>query len=343
MHPIEHLYYFSCVAPALYFYCSPFHFLFNGVHLLLSPAASAPGVKIRAFSRGAFPFARPRSHSGWEDHAQSDQFHYLHHRRFECNYGSASLPLDALFGTFRDVMFGETPTYAGAGGGAGGDIGAADAAGDGTAAPAVALELTRKDPPGFRIYLIHTAVVFAVAALAVSRRGGPGNRAAAAFVAFSPLFVAREAPRGNLHLEPSDSPRAGTASRSRRATASTRDGRSTRTPRSRGPSTFSPAFSSPSYPSITRSWPSPTTPRNGPTPRSGETRPASHLGQRPPFVETPPWGVGGDGGSYLAPPPRSRLKDVPKSVGRAGASPPPLRSSDGRAAAAAPRVRRAEA
>ena len=90
MHPIEHLFYFSCIAPALYFYASPFHFLFNGVHLMLSPAAS---------------------HSGWEDHMQSDQFHYLHHRRFECNYGSASFPLDKLFGTFRDVMYGESETY----------------------------------------------------------------------------------------------------------------------------------------------------------------------------------------------------------------------------------------
>lgn len=33
-----------------------------GVHLLISPAAS---------------------HSGWEDHFQSDIFHYLHHRYFE--------------------------------------------------------------------------------------------------------------------------------------------------------------------------------------------------------------------------------------------------------------------
>ena len=43
---------------------SPFHMLFNGMHLLLSPAGS---------------------HSGWEDHVQSDQFHYLHHAKFECN------------------------------------------------------------------------------------------------------------------------------------------------------------------------------------------------------------------------------------------------------------------
>ena len=34
-------------------------FRWNGVHLLISPAAS---------------------HSGWEDHFQSDQYHYLHHR-----------------------------------------------------------------------------------------------------------------------------------------------------------------------------------------------------------------------------------------------------------------------
>ena len=46
MHPVEHLYYFSCVLPSLYFRMSPFHLLWNGIHLLLSPAAS---------------------HSGWED------------------------------------------------------------------------------------------------------------------------------------------------------------------------------------------------------------------------------------------------------------------------------------
>merc|ERR1719201_1697597 len=83
MHPIEHMYYFSCIAPSLYLYLSPFHFAFNGWHLLLSPAAS---------------------HSGWEDHLQSDQFHYLHHARFECNFGSASFPLDNMFGTFDDVL-----------------------------------------------------------------------------------------------------------------------------------------------------------------------------------------------------------------------------------------------
>ena len=59
MHPIEHLYYYSCVGPSLLVFATPFAFMWNGVHLLISPAAS---------------------HSGWEDHFQSDQYHYLHHR-----------------------------------------------------------------------------------------------------------------------------------------------------------------------------------------------------------------------------------------------------------------------
>jgi hypothetical protein len=60
MHPIEHLYYYSCILPNLVpYFCSPFAFLWNGVHLLLAPGAS---------------------HSGFEDHFQADGFHYMHHR-----------------------------------------------------------------------------------------------------------------------------------------------------------------------------------------------------------------------------------------------------------------------
>ena len=82
MHPVEHLYYFACIGPSLLLNCSPFGFLWNGVHLLLSPAAS---------------------HSGYEDHFQSDVFHYMHHRYFECNYaGTDAAFMDLLFGTFRE-------------------------------------------------------------------------------------------------------------------------------------------------------------------------------------------------------------------------------------------------
>ena len=59
MHPVEHLYYFSSIGPSFLLYTTPFAFMWNGIHLLISPAAS---------------------HSGWEDHFQSDQYHYLHHR-----------------------------------------------------------------------------------------------------------------------------------------------------------------------------------------------------------------------------------------------------------------------
>lgn len=92
MHPIEHLYYYSCIGPSLYVFASPFAFMWNGVHLLISPAAS---------------------HSGFEDNFQSDQFHYLHHRYFECNYGTGTFPFDYWFGTFRESLGNKSSTYKG--------------------------------------------------------------------------------------------------------------------------------------------------------------------------------------------------------------------------------------
>ena len=59
MHPIEHLFYFTSTLPSLFVFASPFAFKWNAYHLILAPAAG---------------------HSGWEDHFQADQFHYLHHR-----------------------------------------------------------------------------------------------------------------------------------------------------------------------------------------------------------------------------------------------------------------------
>lgn len=88
MHPVEHLYYYACILPSLALCVSPYALLWNGVHLLLSPAAS---------------------HSGYEDHFQSDMFHYLHHRYYECNYaGSDAAFMDIYFGTFKG-SFAEHP------------------------------------------------------------------------------------------------------------------------------------------------------------------------------------------------------------------------------------------
>lgn len=80
MHPVEHLYYYSCILPSLIFSISPFAFVWNGVHLLLAPGAS---------------------HSGFEDHFQADSYHYAHHRWFECNYaGTSAGVLDVWFGSY---------------------------------------------------------------------------------------------------------------------------------------------------------------------------------------------------------------------------------------------------
>lgn len=94
MHPIEHLYYYSnAFFPALYLSgLSPFVFYWCFFHLAIAPAAG---------------------HSGWEDHFQSDQYHYCHHAKFECNYGSPmSGFIDQWCGTFREKL-GESKEYKG--------------------------------------------------------------------------------------------------------------------------------------------------------------------------------------------------------------------------------------
>eukprot|EP00471_Norrisiella_sphaerica_P009263 CAMPEP_0184498338 /NCGR_PEP_ID=MMETSP0113_2-20130426/38699_1 /TAXON_ID=91329 /ORGANISM="Norrisiella sphaerica, Strain BC52" /LENGTH=250 /DNA_ID=CAMNT_0026885799 /DNA_START=666 /DNA_END=1418 /DNA_ORIENTATION=+ len=86
MHPVEHLYYFSAAyVPSLYVSdLSPLVFLYNFVHLILAPCCG---------------------HSGFEDHFQSDQFHYVHHAKFECNYGGPGCAfIDVWFGTFRERL-----------------------------------------------------------------------------------------------------------------------------------------------------------------------------------------------------------------------------------------------
>eukprot|EP00536_Pseudo-nitzschia_multiseries_P004586 jgi/Psemu1/285196/fgenesh1_pg.77_\ len=92
MHPVEHLYYYTCYGPLLVLpilfpnaCCCRFHpflLFWMGFHVVLSPAAS---------------------HSGYEDHFSASLNHYLHHRYCDCNYG-AGINLDALFGTYRDAL-----------------------------------------------------------------------------------------------------------------------------------------------------------------------------------------------------------------------------------------------
>lgn len=94
MHPIEHVYYFSnAFTPSLYFSnLSPLIFLWNFVHLTIAPGAG---------------------HSGFEDNWQGDQYHFIHHAHFECNYGSPmSGFIDQFFGTFRERL-GKSKQYTG--------------------------------------------------------------------------------------------------------------------------------------------------------------------------------------------------------------------------------------
>eukprot|EP01063_Lacrimia_lanifica_P011438 TRINITY_DN1821_c0_g1_i2.p1 TRINITY_DN1821_c0_g1~~TRINITY_DN1821_c0_g1_i2.p1 ORF type:complete len:444 (+),score=190.97 TRINITY_DN1821_c0_g1_i2:62-1393(+) len=82
MHPYEILYYFTTACwPSLYVNCSPFVWMWNLFHAMITPAAP---------------------HSGFEDHWSTDQFHYIHHAKFECNYGTGAICFDKMFGTFVD-------------------------------------------------------------------------------------------------------------------------------------------------------------------------------------------------------------------------------------------------
>jgi len=89
MHPIEHLLYFS---GTLIYWVLPAHPLHVMFHLQL--AALLP-------SQGHSGFARLVAR-GKPLIDAADYNHYLHHKFFECNYGSDWVPLDKWFGTFHD-------------------------------------------------------------------------------------------------------------------------------------------------------------------------------------------------------------------------------------------------
>ncbi len=89
MHPVEHLLYFSSVLIHFVVPSHPAHVLFHFYLDGLNPAFS---------------------HSGYESLLARDKkllksgdfFHQLHHRFFKCNFGTAELPWDRVFGSFHD-------------------------------------------------------------------------------------------------------------------------------------------------------------------------------------------------------------------------------------------------
>lgn len=85
----ENILYFSTYWIHFIIPSHPLHLMFHAMFQQISPVMSHSGFeKIMAGDREA-------AKSG-------DFFHQLHHRYFECNYGTSELPFDKWFGTFHD-------------------------------------------------------------------------------------------------------------------------------------------------------------------------------------------------------------------------------------------------
>ena len=89
MHPIEHVMYLSGGLIHWIIATHPVHFLFNMQVKALEAATSHAGHQQLVIGKGT------KIDLG-------DFFHQLHHRYFECNYGTLEMPLDRWFGTFHN-------------------------------------------------------------------------------------------------------------------------------------------------------------------------------------------------------------------------------------------------
>ena len=89
MHPIEHIFYFSCAAIHWIIPSHPIHVVLNLQHAGLTPAQGHVGFEAVIVN-------------GKYNLAGASYFHQLHHRYFECNYGEPDMPFDYWFGTSHD-------------------------------------------------------------------------------------------------------------------------------------------------------------------------------------------------------------------------------------------------
>jgi Delta7-sterol 5-desaturase len=89
MHPLEHLFFLGSVVIHFVVACHPIHILFHLQYFALTAATTHcgfEGVVIKDKTRlslGTF-------------------HHQMHHRYFDCNYGSLEIPWDKWFGSFHD-------------------------------------------------------------------------------------------------------------------------------------------------------------------------------------------------------------------------------------------------
>jgi sterol desaturase/sphingolipid hydroxylase (fatty acid hydroxylase superfamily) len=91
MHPIEHILYFSRWIILFIVPSHPIHMFY----LLQRPALN-PALGHTGFDRIVLKKDADRGMS------VDSYFHYLHHRYFECNYGTITVPLDRWFGSLHD-------------------------------------------------------------------------------------------------------------------------------------------------------------------------------------------------------------------------------------------------
>ncbi len=89
MHPIEHVLYFSNFLIHLVIASHPIHLFFHAYHQGLGPMSSHSGFSTLLVK------GKPTLDLG-------DFFHQLHHRYFDCNYGTSAMPWDKWFGSFHD-------------------------------------------------------------------------------------------------------------------------------------------------------------------------------------------------------------------------------------------------
>ena len=88
-HWFENMLYYTTYFIHLVIPSHPLHLLFHQYFQQVSPILSHSGFE-KVYARDA------------EAIRAGDFFHQLHHRYFECNYGTSEIPFDKLFGTYHD-------------------------------------------------------------------------------------------------------------------------------------------------------------------------------------------------------------------------------------------------
>ena len=89
MHPIEHVFYFSNILIHLVVVSHPIHMLYHMYFTALAAATAHTGYSALLLK-------------GKEVVSLGNFHHQLHHRYFDCNYGTDAMPWDKWFGSFHD-------------------------------------------------------------------------------------------------------------------------------------------------------------------------------------------------------------------------------------------------